>query len=206
MRFPVEIAAADLEDRAAVEKAARGCDAIVHLGVGERAGRETRPIVEAARALGIRRFIHMSSAAVYGARIPASVEKHQDRTLLRATGESYADEKAAAERVVLAARELDAVLLRPHIVYGPGMRFTGDLIELLRRGEVYRGRSRYEPDAIKAEEAQGERDEEIEEQERPEHEERERRAERPVPVPVSAAWIRTPRSAPSVPPRNCGVT
>ena len=95
MRFPVEVVEGDLEDRAAVEKAARGCDAIVHLGVGERAEAETRPVVEAARKLGIRRFVHMSSAAVYGARIPASVESHQDRTPLRATGESYADEKAA---------------------------------------------------------------------------------------------------------------
>ena len=27
-----------------------------------------------------------------------------------------------------------------------------------------------------------------------------------LPTPVSAAWIRTPSSAPSVPPRNWGVT
>jgi predicted dehydrogenase/nucleoside-diphosphate-sugar epimerase len=136
LRFPVETVEADLRDEGAVRRAAQGCDAIVHLAAGERARDETRSVVAAARALGIRRLVHMSSAAVYGIAIPATVEARQEETPLRRTGEPYADGKAAAERVVRGASDLEALILRPHIVYGPGLRWTGELLALLARDEA----------------------------------------------------------------------
>ena len=103
MRFPADVAEADLLDRAAVRKAAHGCDAIIHLGVGEQAERETQIIVDVARELGVRRFVHLSTAAVYGRLIPRSVEELQEDTKVVKTGEPYADQKAKAEQMVVNA-------------------------------------------------------------------------------------------------------
>jgi predicted dehydrogenase/nucleoside-diphosphate-sugar epimerase len=138
MRFPVETVEADLTNSEAVRRAVQGCDAIIHLGVGARAGRETAPLLAAARALGVRRFVHMSSAAVYGIHMPKRIEEQQEQTQVVKTGEPYADEKAAAERAVMreCERGLEGIILRPHVVYGPYMRWSGELMELLADGRV----------------------------------------------------------------------
>ncbi|HEV2801768.1 MAG TPA: NAD-dependent epimerase/dehydratase family protein [Pyrinomonadaceae bacterium] len=138
MRYPLEVVEADLTDERAVRRAAEGCDAIVHLGVGDKAGQETEPLLNAARALGIRRFVHMSSAAVHGRSLPLRVEAQQEATPLTRTGEPYADEKARAEQAVLreCERGLEGVVLRPHMVYGAYLRWSAELMELLARGEV----------------------------------------------------------------------
>ena len=138
MRFPVDVAEADLLVKEAVRGAAHGCDAIIHLGVGEQAERETRIIVDVARELGIRRFVHLSTAAVYGRLIPKAVEELQEETKIAKTSEPYADQKANAERVVINAcrRGLEGVILRPHIVYGPGLRWSAELMAFLAEGKV----------------------------------------------------------------------
>src|SRR5687768_11427138 len=68
----VELAVADVENQAALERAARGCTAIVHLAgsVGDspymtrRANVEgTRRVLAAARAAGVARVVYTSSSA-----------------------------------------------------------------------------------------------------------------------------------------------
>lgn len=136
-RFEAEIAPGDLGDRAALVEAARGCDAVVHLAVGDEAAAETELLVRVCKELGVRRFVHMSSAAVYGRRLPRAIEAKQESTPLARTGEPYADAKAAAERIVLqAGAALDAHILRPHMVYGPGLRWSAELTQLLPLGRV----------------------------------------------------------------------
>ncbi len=138
MRFPVEVVEADLLDPQSIRKAVEGCDAIIHLGAGEKAGRETQNIIDAALEFKVRRFVHLSSACVYGLGLPSRIEELQEETKLSKTGELYADGKAEAERAVARAvrRGLPAVMLRPQVVYGPGMRWSAELIGLLARDEV----------------------------------------------------------------------
>ncbi len=138
MRFPVDIVEADLLDASAVRRAVQGTDAIIHLGVGEKAGRETTVLADAAREFKVRRFVHLSSACVYGLGLPAHIEERQEETRLKKTGELYADGKVSAERAVLkaAGAGLPAVMLRPQVVYGPGMRWSLELMQLLARDEV----------------------------------------------------------------------
>src|SRR5262245_45072018 len=138
MRFPVDVAEADLLDKTAVRKAAAGCDAVIHLGVGEQAERETQIIIDVAHEMGIRRFVHLSTAAVYGRLIPKSVEELQEETKVVRTGEPYADQKANAEQLVISAcgQGLEGVILRPHIVYGPGLRWSAELMAFLMEGKV----------------------------------------------------------------------
>ncbi len=138
MRFPVETVEADLLDLESIRRAASGCDAIIHLGVGERAERETISLLRVARELGIHRFIHMSSAAVYGIHLPPQITEQQEESKTRKLGEPYADQKVGAENAVLreCARGLESIVLRPHIVYGPYMRWSSELFDLLALGRL----------------------------------------------------------------------
>lgn len=67
------------------------------------------------------RFVHVSTASVYDPRRPtvAAGEDAVDLARLPRRFDAYGRSKAEAERAVLAARA-DAVILRPHAVYGPG--------------------------------------------------------------------------------------
>lgn len=91
----------------------------------------TRHVVEAV-APGAR-MVHFSSAAVYSARKPDAADETWP---VRPTGRTYGDTKIASEQVVLAAMAgegLDAVILRPGDVYGPGSRPWTELpVEALR--------------------------------------------------------------------------
>jgi uncharacterized protein YbjT (DUF2867 family) len=105
-----------------------GADAIVHIAglinAPDRAGFEavnvagTAAMVDAARAAGVRRFIHISSLA---AREPELSD--------------YGWSKARAERIV-AASGLDWTIVRPPAIYGPGDRETFELFKMARRGLV----------------------------------------------------------------------
>jgi len=105
-----------------------GADAVVHIAglinAATRAGFEavnvggTLAMIDAARAAGVRRFIHISSLA---AREPELSD--------------YGWSKAKAERVV-AASGLDWTILRPPAIYGPGDRETFELFKMARRGLV----------------------------------------------------------------------
>ncbi|MBV8973195.1 MAG: NAD(P)H-binding protein [Sphingomonadaceae bacterium] len=103
-----------------------GVDAVVHIAgtinARDRAGFDagnvagTASIVAAARAAGVRRFVHVSSLA---AREPGLSD--------------YGASKAAAEDVMRTAG-LDAAIVRPPGVYGPGDRETLPVFQMVARG------------------------------------------------------------------------
>ena len=104
-----------------------GADAVIHVAGrigGTRAQFEeanvtgTANIVEAARAAGVRRFIHISSLA---AREPLLSD--------------YGWSKELSEQVV-ADSGLDWTIVRPPAVYGPGDRETLELFKMAKRGFV----------------------------------------------------------------------
>ena len=108
----------DLTDHATLGSALMGVDAVVHCAVGNRAVTVdgTRALLQAARLNGVRRFVHISSVAVYGQATGAVDET----TAMQADGRGYPGWKAAAERACLAQDGMEVVRLRPAIVYGPG--------------------------------------------------------------------------------------
>lgn len=137
--LPVELVAGDLAVAGSVRQAVEGCDAVVHLATGGRQGfvAGTRNLVAAARAAGVRRFVHMSTTAVYGLTPPPTLASEE--TPLRRVGESYCDWKIAAERAVWAGvrRGLPAVVLRPSIVYGPHSRWNTGTLEKIAAGAYW---------------------------------------------------------------------
>lgn len=103
---------ASLFNSVALERAMRGCDAVVHLvGIISEVGDQTfervhvegtRRVLAAARASGVGRIVHMSAM---GARENAVARYHQS--------------KWAAEELVRHSG-LAWTILRPSLVYGPG--------------------------------------------------------------------------------------
>jgi nucleoside-diphosphate-sugar epimerase len=92
----------------------------------------TLATLEACRLAGVRRFIYLSSAEVYGR--PAGDRVSEDHPL--APRSPYAASKAAAEQYVNAYHRtfnLETVILRPFSVYGPGLEPHSVLGTILRQ-------------------------------------------------------------------------
>jgi len=107
---------------------AKGADAVIHVAgvvnapdlAGFEAGNVggTLAMVEAARAAGVERFVHISSLSAREPQLSA-----------------YGASKAKAETVVQASG-LDWTIVRPPWVYGPGDADTLDMFKMARNGFV----------------------------------------------------------------------
>lgn len=128
------VVAADVGHEGVWQDHASGCDLVVHTAavVSMRLERPaevwranvlgTKHALDAAARNGVRRFVHFSSVAVFGFDFPDGVD---ERHPVRPTGVPYADTKIAGEQVVLQAHaegRVDAAIVRPGDVYGPGAR------------------------------------------------------------------------------------
>lgn len=82
------------------------------------------------------RFIHVSTASVYDPFRPG-VRVTEDQAPVARYLNAYAASKAAAERLVASGRP-DAVVLRPHAVYGPGdPTLLPRLLAAIRGGRLF---------------------------------------------------------------------
>jgi predicted dehydrogenase/nucleoside-diphosphate-sugar epimerase len=126
-RMPIELAVGDLTRRADLAKALEGCNAVVHCGIGTSWRRSerfattvkgTRNLVDAALDAGVKRFVHLSTTAIYGD--PTTGALTEQTPVNPGKGSDYAESKYAAEQIVLeaASRGLPAIVLRIATVYG----------------------------------------------------------------------------------------
>ncbi len=127
-RFPVEMIGGSVTDLDAVNRAAAGCDVIVHCAFGNSGTPEekraatiagTEAVAEAARRAGVKRLVHLSTISVYGLPGDGDLDETAPR---RFCGDPYSDAKIEAECLVLACHEkhgLPVAVLQPTIVYGP---------------------------------------------------------------------------------------
>jgi len=121
----VQLVSGDLETPSALRELAQGADAIVHLvGIIEEVGRQTydrvhvagtRAVVEAGRAAGVSRLVHMSAL---GARDEEGAS-------------AYHRSKAAAEDVVRSSG-ISSATMRPSLVAAPGNPVLATLVNMLR--------------------------------------------------------------------------
>lgn len=124
-----------------------GVDAVVHTAaiVSNVASRDdawtvnvlgTRRVIEAASAAGVARFVHLSSIMAYGFDYPDGVDETYP---VRVNGFSYTDTRVNSEAVVLAAHaagEIDATIVRPGDVIGPGSIWVRDPILMSRSRQM----------------------------------------------------------------------
>jgi dihydroflavonol-4-reductase len=129
--------AGDLLDGEATRAAVRGMEAVFHVAamvtfdpqLYDRQVRVnvegTRLLLEAARAAGVRRFVHTSTVNALGIPPAGTIGDETTAWNWGCWHLGYMDSKKAAEDLVLAAAraDLDAVCVLPGTMFGPGDRF-----------------------------------------------------------------------------------
>jgi nucleoside-diphosphate-sugar epimerase len=143
-RLDVQLAVGDLTERSSLARAVEGCRYVLHCGalVSDWATTEeivetnvtgTRALLEACVQASVERFVHLSTTDVYGHPGGASVDEAYAAKRFR---NWYAQTKLDAEaevRRVGEAHALDAVILRPATVYGPGsLDVVGEIAHAIR--------------------------------------------------------------------------
>jgi dihydroflavonol-4-reductase len=152
---PIELAAGDLRDSAAVNRALAGVEVVYNIaalyrqaGLSADAYRSVNALavgdlVEQAARTGARRVVHCSTVGVHGdiAHPPAN----EDAPLQ--PGDVYQETKVEGESLARAAAAksgIEVVIVRPSGIYGPGdrrllklFRNTVRRFPILGRGEIY---------------------------------------------------------------------
>lgn len=126
-----QVSAAELDERARVRHAAQGCDVVFHAaairnrwGTPSEAYRQvnvegTRHLLEASIGYA-RRFVYISSVGVLGYPGMHGIDESFP-ILTRADTTDYHSSKAQAEQIVRErADQVETVVIRPTITYGPG--------------------------------------------------------------------------------------
>src|SRR6204780_5949904 len=143
----------DLRNPQDVRRALAGCDAVIHLAcisndpsfdLNPELGRSInfdcfRPLVQASKDVGVRRFIYASSSSVYG--IKNDLDVTEDLSLVPLT--DYSKYKAMCEEVLEEEREpgFVAVTLRPATICGYAPRLRLDLtVNILTNHAINNGR------------------------------------------------------------------
>jgi len=133
-KLGVGIARGDLLDRASLDEAMRGVEAVIHAAATmtgpaqefeATSTKGSENVFDAAEKAGVKRFVHISSIAVLRMKKPARGEAiaedtpyEDDPTFLGVYNKSKID----AERAVLGYGErsdVDVVVIRPGLLYGP---------------------------------------------------------------------------------------
>ncbi len=133
-----EVATADLLRPATLAPALAGCAAVVHLAHGDRGPEATRNLLQAMGQAGVRRLVHISTMSVHGPAPGAECTTEATAGIGR-YGNDYCDSKAEQEELVWAAQQrgdVEAVILRPTVVYGPGSAFVSLVMDEARTGQV----------------------------------------------------------------------
>ncbi|HSS44886.1 MAG TPA: NAD(P)H-binding protein [Thermoanaerobaculia bacterium] len=126
---PVETVRGNVIDPASLAVACAGREAVVHLvGIIHETGEQSfdrmhrvasEDVVDAARAAGVRRLLHMSAMGT-----------SEDAP------SAYGRTKAAGERVVRASG-LDWTIFRPSIIFGPGDGFVSLLAPIVKNNPLF---------------------------------------------------------------------
>jgi nucleoside-diphosphate-sugar epimerase len=134
----------DITDAASVLDAARGHDAVIHLAalVVPRAPWSQMQAVNIDGTTAARRaaeecgrFVHISSPSV-AFRNTASVGEGADEAVYDGH-DGYTRSKALAENLVLAGTQVPTVVIRPHLVWGPGdTQLIGRIVERARTNRL----------------------------------------------------------------------
>ena len=137
----------DLDDVAAMSAGMRGCEVVFHcaatlgewgdarvLRARQRPGHRERP--RGGRGAGVERVVHVGTEAALLAGEPL-VMVDESAPLRPDSPALYSSTKAMAEQAVVAAagEDLETVVVRPRLVWGPGdTTITPALVDLVREG------------------------------------------------------------------------
>ena len=120
-KFPIEIVAGEMMSSSDIAAAMNGVTHVVHCAVaGDSAVvvKGTRNVLSAALEAGVERFVYVSTAEVYGAKVSGNID---ETAPTEHSGRGYGDAKIDAELLCreFHGRGLSTTIVRPAIVYGP---------------------------------------------------------------------------------------
>lgn len=134
------VAAGDLRDPGPVVDAMQGADVVFHLGevrsttagnAAMNAGLVERMVI-ALKASGVKRLVFVSSVTVAG--IPLAIPGSEDTPAAVVLRDQYTEYKRKAEEIIRqSSGGVEYVIVRPGVVYGPGSRHLGSLVDAIRR-------------------------------------------------------------------------
>jgi nucleoside-diphosphate-sugar epimerase len=82
-------------------------------------------------AAGVRRLVFVSSLTVAG--IPTSIPATEDTPASQALRDHYTEYKRRAEDLIRRSAGVEHAIIRPGVVYGPGSRYLGRMVDTVRR-------------------------------------------------------------------------
>ena len=125
-----ELVEADVHNPTVLQDQFRGCDAVINLvGVLHEYSSQSfgavhaelpGKVVDACRATGIKRLLHMSALGADAAKGPSQ----------------YLFTKGAGEQAVMAARDLAVTCFKPSIIFGPDDNFYNQFATLLKLSPI----------------------------------------------------------------------
>lgn len=130
----------DLRDADAVVGGMKGMDAVFHIGEirNTSSGKATLNIalvermVASLKPAGVKRLVFVSSLSVAG--IPLAIPATEDTPASQVLRDQYTEYKRKAEELIRQSPSgVEHVILRPGVVYGPGSRYLGRLVDAIRR-------------------------------------------------------------------------
>jgi nucleoside-diphosphate-sugar epimerase/predicted dehydrogenase len=136
-RMPVDITFMDLLDRSRMDRALEGVTTVIHCAKGtpDVTVGGTRNLLDASLKHGVKRFIHLSTAEVYG-NVCGTI---REDTPFQYTGNEYNRMKIDAEKICWEYHEkgLPVTCIRPSIVYGPfSSNWTTRFARMLLKGQL----------------------------------------------------------------------
>jgi UDP-glucose 4-epimerase len=148
----LELVPGAVEDKTAVEEAARGAEAIVHLAWSfsedpqvllEQDLRGHLLLLDAARKEGVRHFIYTSTAVVYGKPVRVPIDEDHPLRVLEARKPAYGMAKEFAEKLTLLKARMEslrATIVRFWWAFGETIagRHLRDMLQTAAAGEPIR--------------------------------------------------------------------
>tara|TARA_B100001248_G_C27399874_1_gene469230 strand:+ start:8956 stop:10047 length:1092 start_codon:yes stop_codon:yes gene_type:complete len=139
-RFNLNHKLAEGTDEDALTQALEGCDILIHSAFGnpDTIRAMVKPTYRAAQRAGVKRIVYLSSAAVHG-QSPA-LGTDETTPLPQKQKWEYNQAKADAEKEFQRLRrsgDVELVMLRPSIIYGPRSSWITSLIHQLKTDTAY---------------------------------------------------------------------
>jgi predicted dehydrogenase/nucleoside-diphosphate-sugar epimerase len=137
-RFGMDIRILDILEPDTIDAALKDVDVVIHCAKVD--SREsivggTRNMLEGCVRHGIKRFVHLSTAEVYGPDVKGEIDEENSTPT---TGRLYGDAKVEAESVCLEFRDkgVETVILRPSLIHGLfSESWTNNIVKRLRSGK-----------------------------------------------------------------------
>ncbi len=145
-RLPVHMISGDILHLDSLREAMKDCDVVFHCAVDNRIGGKahrfssvqgTINVLHAALELGVKRVVHLSSAAVYS--YQPTQEAATENGPYRYSNDTYCNGKIDGEKAALGYWRkygLPVTILRPTIVYGPYSSYSSHTAAYIREGRM----------------------------------------------------------------------